>query len=348
MRTKDLRVPLLFPSGDEKEDALPSRPSQIATWWSCEPSSSKAGPSRRVALAYPDNTIWITAVPEASSSVTSQTPAPAATLPQIIIPPGLTSTSASGSRTPNGSRLSRPPVPRASSFAGRHRASSSASSILSSSARRRSSALSPPPPGQPVAAVSAETASADPHANHDHRTSISDKAELRGHLREQRGRPSSTQDDSRLGLGISGLGRRGLPGVHSKEEIADASGAASPRSTRSTESNRTIKTRLMGWIGGEDGQAEKDRKDLMERVQEVEVEREMAKEVEEDKRELEDEQIINKARRTPTGTPRQDNGEMSAGFRTRRITLPMPWKGKITRLLVDEDSEVLLILRDIG
>ncbi|KAI9633004.1 uncharacterized protein MKK02DRAFT_40384 [Dioszegia hungarica] len=344
-----LSIPVLYGAAETEDGSLSIQPTHTASWHSREPSTSTAGSSRRVAFACADNTIWITSLSGAAASGGPVSPDIGTdSVPQIVIPP--TRAPSGGSRTPTASRLSRPVVPRSSSFAGRHRATSSASSILSSSSRRRSSALSPPPIASPIASVSTTTALADPHAGHDHRTSLSDRTDLLGHLREQKA-SGVTQDDGRLGLGIAGLGRRGLPGVHSKEDIAEHSGAVSPKSAKSAESGRTISTRLMGWMGADENTEEKDRNELMERVAEVEVEREMIREVEEDKREAEDEKIIQEARRTPLRTPRLSSGPEDGTRRTGRVTrivLRETARGKVVQLKVDEDLGVLLVLRDIG
>lgn len=344
MKAQPLTIPILVDGLISQDGALPVEPKHIASWQSLEPSSSTSTPFRRVAFACPDNTIWITTLPDnPSTSTITRSP----DLPQLVVPSNHTNESAGGSRTPTGSRLSRPIIPRSSSFAGRHRASSSASSILSATSRRRASALSPPPSATPLAAVSTTTASADPHAGHDHRKSSADRSELLGHLREQRG-AGTTQDDGRLGLGIAGLGRRGLSGVHSKEDISQQDGGAvSPRSSKSTESARTISTRLMGWIGDEKVSNERERKELMERVQEVEVEREMLREVEEDRREEEEEKLIESARRTPVGTPTLGR-DAEVATRVKRIILRQAPRGKIVLLKADEEVGVLIVLRDIG
>jgi hypothetical protein len=104
-------------------------------------------------------------------------------------------------------------------------------------------------------------------------------------------------------------------------------------------------------MGGEDNTEENHRKELMERVAEVEVEREMIREVEEDKREAEDGKIIHEAKRTPSGTPRLsgDPGDRTGQTgRATRIVLRDTARGKVVQLKVDEDLGVLLVLRDIG
>jgi hypothetical protein len=106
----------------------------------------------------------------------------------------------------------------------------------------------------------------------------------------------------------------------------------------------------MGWMG-DDKAAEKEKKDFAERMQEVEVEREMLREVEEDRREVEEERIIEKARRTPLGSPRADSEaskERNTSAGVKRIILGDAGRGKIVQLKVDEGISTLMVLRDIG
>jgi hypothetical protein len=337
MRRQPLVIPLLLDASEGENDALPIEPIHMASWQSLEPSTSATPPLRRVALACVDNTIWITSLEPAAHDAS-----PGA--PQLVVPTD-SAPVAGGSRTPTSSRNARPCIPRSSSFVQQHRASSSASSILSSASRRRTSAFSPPPTTALAASVTTTTASADVLAGHEHPQSDRD---LLDHLRQQQG---ANHDDGRLGLGIAGLGRRGLSGVHSKEEISQSDGGAvSPRSSsgRSADSGRTISTRLKGWVGEDERTGtEKQRKELMERMQEVEVEREMLREVDEERRELEEERSIEMAKRSHVGTPSIGSESRLQGT-VRRIVLRSPASGRIVQLKADEPAGILLVLRDIG
>ena len=204
------------------------------------------------------------------------------------------------------------------------------------------------------------------------RASFSDNAELLDQLKYQC-RPVSPSTDRGIGLGIGfGLSSRNLA-VHGKasEEVPTGSaeadtmgpdtGTLSPRSTHSTESNRTLSNRFMPWRSDDtDSRAAHDRdKLLMEKVAEVEVEREMEREVAEDERERVEEKLVRDAQDAVTpresmviddaaaGRFHEASGQRGTDTR-RRIVLPDRTFGSAVRLLVEQSIGALLVLRDTG
>ena len=181
------------------------------------------------------------------------------------------------------------------------------------------------------------TSSLDPKR---HRDSISEHAELLDHLREQRGPEAGHEEErSTLGLGIAGLGRRGLPGVHGKEDH-EHSGVSSPKSGVSVEVSKAVGGRLRNWTRNTVPD-----EDLQERIQEIEVEREMEREVLEENKEAEDLRLVQEAR----GPPRLR--EEVGGLReevTVRVVLRQPGCGKVVSLRTFEEVGLLCVLRDTG
>lgn len=380
MRPRPLTVPILIDSAytGSPDQPLHIQPTHVASW-TIPASSPGAGPSRCIALACPDNTIWFTASlePKKGSSSRGQ-------LPRISLPPsGDNKSQQDGS--PLGPLRRPASAQRNASYAGRsrdtgnlgvstprNRAASSASSVASAS-KRRVSAFSPPNPAppQPVSSLLAATASFAPPTGPDRsgRSSLSEREELLEHLREQRGQDRRSEDShTGLGLGIAGLGRRGLPNVHGKEENADSgrghvSGSMSPRSVRSDDSSHTLGNRLISRLRGEDV-SERDRERAMrERIEEVEVDREMEREVRDQQREKDDMRKVAAgeemaaARRTPgsgtpgTTTPVEDaDGYFPDTFRkpVNRIILPRRCRGRIVAMRVVQELDVLCVLRDNG
>ena len=96
-------------------------------------------------------------------------------------------------------------------------------------------------------------------------------------------------------------------------------------------------------------------KEMKERLEEVEVQREMEREVEEDKRDKDD---IKALERCLTSTPQPESGQTSAvedvqtdaqpGGSLKRIVLDQPSRGSIVCVRVLERVHVLAVLRDIG
>ncbi|WWC65680.1 uncharacterized protein I303_108301 [Kwoniella dejecticola CBS 10117] len=381
MADKPLKIPFLLdpllPSSTP-DQSLPIKPTRIASW--IIPSCSEAGPSRRTALACADNTIWIhTSSERASTSVSRE---------DILSPgvglPSITTQAASSPTSPQiGARRSRPTRSRNLSYSGRPRNASSASSIYSTTSTsgsgsgrnnnsRRTSAFSPPPsalqlPTTTLSSVSASVAAPDKHA---HRGSLSDKNDLRESLEKHKER----KDDgpSVIGLGIGGITRKGLVGLHGRDEgpsqnMDEKSGATSPKSFMSTNSESTTSTARFGFFGRNststdaDNDDEKDRNE--ERIEEAKVELEMEKEAREDKRELQDRKLIEDViqNRSPTPTPTisgQFQGD-TAGEENksalekgkdfvRRIVMREAGRGKIVQMKVFEEIESLVILRDEG
>ena len=168
--------------------------------------------------------------------------------------------------------------------------------------------------------------------------------DLREHLREQ---GKERDEDRGLGLGLVGLGRRGLIGVHGKED--HESGATSPLSAASVESARAVPNRW-SWLRGGEGVGKERGKELNEKMEEVEVEREMEREVREEVKESEDRRAVEMAgvKSTPRfpdeASPKPNNPPIQA----MRIILPQPGRGTIACLRVFKEIGLLGILRDEG
>ena len=98
----------------------------------------------------------------------------------------------------------------------------------------------------------------------------------------------------------------------------------------------------------------------MDKVAEVEVEREMEREVAEDEREKVEERLVRDAQdelSTPRGSmvlDDTDGGRLRAGDdsrgerRMKRLILPICSKGKAVRMMVQQEAGVLIVLRDTG
>ncbi|WVQ79391.1 hypothetical protein IAT38_001488 [Cryptococcus sp. DSM 104549] len=343
-------IPLVIPflvgaaiPSESADHALPVTPSHIAHWT----RSSDAGPSRHTAIAGEDNTVWVVSS-YPSSFRTPNTPrhqelhGTDTDIP-IIQTPLL---------SPGSSRRTRPPQSRNLSYSNRPRATSSASSVVgSSTSKRRISAFSPPPSARqlPTTTLSQATASVAPPDTHAHRTSISERAELRGHLREQKDRK-----DEGTGLGLGGVGRRGLQGVHGKEENQESSGAASPKSSMSVSTESTV-GRFGFWRHSSasiDGV-----RDLQDQMEEIEVERAMEKERKEGQKEKEDLKLVEEAMdRSPTPGATFNFQQTHADVhgcdwedkQVVRVVLRSPGTGKVVELKVLEELDTLCVLRDQG
>ncbi|OCF37103.1 hypothetical protein I316_01008 [Kwoniella heveanensis BCC8398] len=345
----------------ESDLVIPARPTHIASWTIDTSGDTTAGSSRRTALADSENTIWIITEPEMNEVENENVkpklrPKPKQLFSPELVPSIQTQAASSPTSPVLSPRRLRPSTQRNLSYSGRPRNTSSASSVVSSSSKRRTSAFSPPPSALqlPTATLSSATASAAPPDAHTHRGSISDRAELREVLREHRER----RDDSSsiVGLGIAGIGRRGLTGVHGKEENTDHSGAASPKSAVSTSTEGTARFGLFGRNSiSTDTDAESEReKELREQMVEVQVERDMEKERKEDLKEMEDLRVVEAAiERSPTPLASENPAKRHKGNRvsahaTRRLVLRQPGRGKIVALEVLHDIDALCVLRDEG
>lgn len=326
-------VPLVIPfliSPHTSVSGLPVQPTHVASW----SIPSNAGPSKRIALAGKDNSIWITTLPR--DPLPPPSPSPSDPPLNISQPVPVLLTPTSGTSTPTRFK--------GHSHEARPRAPSVTSSIhtTSSAHRHRGSTFSPPPPALLIPKPTLSSVTAVPET-HSHRDSESEHAELLDHLRGQRG-PESTHPEDRgigLGLGLPGLGRRGLPGVHGKEEH-EHSGTTSPRSVVSAESNKTVASRLRGWAKQETVEEE----GLKERIEEIEVEIEVEKEVLEEQREAEDLKVVEAARGAVT--PKEDSvSAWTDGQLSTRVVLRTPGLGKISCFKVVDDVG-LCVLRDTG
>lgn len=305
MRDAPLAVPLFLNASvpDPTDPALPIEPTHIAVW----DHHSVAGPSRRVALAAPDNSIWIHTTPHETGIHSSGRPAGqkdvsvgGTSIPRIT-------TTRSGSSTPLAPP--RPANPRHSSFAGhasstsraqahsRSRAPSTASSILSSSSRRRASAFSPPATAVAVVqgtsalsptiatatatstavTVDAETggqahSSTSPHthpSNQSERSSLSERGELLDHLREQVRNRSSEDSGRHVGLGLGlGIGLgRKLP-VHGQNDH-DKSSMSGTTSPRSVRSMDVRTSSLGGLMSWAIGDGEGEKAGMKEQEEDL-------------------------------------------------------------------------------
>lgn len=310
-------------------------PTRLTSWT----TPTAAGPSRYTALASPDNSIWVYPTPSSDGQRKTQSKARSG-VPQVI------ETEPTPSETPVG----RHGDPRLSSFSQRSRAPSTASSTRTSSSRHRVTSFSPPSTVQAVlTSLSPATATATVNDGHGRTHSLSERAELIEHLREQQARNShEAQGRSSVGLGIN-MGRK--LDVQGHADHGRESGSTSPRSVKSGDSgSTTIGGRLMEWAkGSEDGDI-KNRRELSDRVAEIAVEREMQKETEEDAKQEEERKIIEAA--MAKSSPVQSQGSHIApverGTPVRRIILREPGRGKIVSLKVFEVVSLLCVLRDNG
>jgi hypothetical protein len=326
-------------------------------------SSSTSSSSRHVAFSDQYNSIWIHSTPVNDAQSPSETvPQPNSAIPIINAPTEYPS--ASSSSSPH-----RPSASRTHSSKVRKRADSIASSVITTGSFVNGSrgTFSPPPSTRvPQAVLTNTTVSASPHDHKlSHReedeesgspqgTTEKEKLDLLDQLRQQRDRNESNEG---IGLGI-GFSRKIQ--VHSKDDI-EGSGLTSPppgqqgsRSTASLESNRTIGG-IRAWFKSDEEKAMERDKEMKERLEEVEVQREMEREVEEDKRDKDD---IKALERCLTSTPQPESGQTSAvedvqtdaqpGGSLKRIVLDQPSRGSIVCVRVLERVHVLAVLRDIG
>ncbi|WOO76901.1 WD repeat-containing protein 7 [Vanrija pseudolonga] len=303
-------------------NGLPVDPVRVAAWV----TSTASGPSKRIAIAGKDNSIWVVPSSTHHERVSS--------LPALSLP--------SPGETP---RTTRP------------RASSSASSILShSSALRRvfsPPASSPAPPT--LLSMDATPAPPDDHAA----IPASERAELLDQLKAQ----AEVDERAGLGKGLAALTRRGLP-VHGKEEENGLGGVESPRSTTSTDSARKA-SRLSGFFTRTNAE-EQDKEAqarAREKLHETAIDREMDRGEAEAAAEAEQVKVVERASasttldRTPLASvsrrsvSRQNSGTNSPRLGEGgpvRIVLPYPGRGKIVDLAVLEEVGELVVLRDAG
>jgi hypothetical protein len=310
-------------------------PTHITSWT----TRTAAGPSRYTALASPDNSIWIYPQPSNNADRRRQGK-PRSDVPQVI------ETEPTPSETPVG----RPGNPRLSSFSQRSRAPSVASSTRTSSSRHRVTSFSPPSTSQGVlTSLSPTTATATANDGHGRAHSLTERAELIEHLREQQARNSlEAQGRSSVGLGIN-LGRK--LDVQGQADHGRESGSTSPRSVKSGDSgSTTIGGRLMEWAKGSDDGDAKNRRELSDQVAEIAVEREMQKETAEDAKQEEERKVIDAA--MAKSSPSQSRGSyappIERGMPVRRIILREPGRGRIVSLKVFEGPALLCVLRDNG
>ncbi|WWD20135.1 hypothetical protein CI109_104611 [Kwoniella shandongensis] len=339
MAEKPLIIPFLLDASLPSDNALPVNPTHVVAW------VSEPGSSRRIALAGNDNTVWIVSNSQAPRPSRTTSQPSSSLLPTIRTPISPT--------FPTSPRRARPSHPRNSSYSGpsRPRATSSTSSIITNSSKRRTSAFSPPPSARqlPITTLSSATASAAPPDVHTHRSSLSDRTDLRDQLREHKER----REEGVVGLGIGAIGRRGLTGVHGKEEQETHSGAASPKSIASATTDSGGNTSRFGFWRGSNSIDEAS--ELREQMEEVEVDRAMEKEKLEDQKEREDLKMVEAAiERSPTPAMMvdKDQGRHSntseEARKVSRVILASAGRGKIVAMKVFEEVDALCILRDEG
>jgi hypothetical protein len=252
----------------------------------------------------------------------------------------------------------------------RPRAASSASSISCSSraGKRVFSPTASTATLTPAPAISAVAASPEPPDAHHRRTTSGVVDSLKDSLKHA--------DDDRGGLGLGlAFPRRGLH-VHSKEELdatspRDSGGSLSSESTAGAGHTRTrTLSRLSGfWRNTKEEEDAAEQVARRAQMDEIAVEREMAREEAEDVKETEDFEIVRKRAKsasttksssstTPVNTafpaviesddedapPRKKSGDRPP----LRIVLPDPGRGRIVHLAVFEDVGQLVALRDVG
>ncbi len=140
--------------------------------------------------------------------------------------------------------------------------------------------------------------------------------------------------------------------MHGKDEM-NHSGGSSPKSAVSAESAMTVGSRLRGWTGmnkivPEEGMSEDiPEEGLRERIEEIEVEREMVREVLEEDKELEDIKVVEKARGVTTTSKKMSVEVRRKEGVTLQVVLRSPWSGKVCCMKVIEGVG-LCVLRDTG
>ncbi|TXT16045.1 hypothetical protein VHUM_00548 [Vanrija humicola] len=305
--------PLLIPFLPDASvsNGLPVDPVRVAAWV----TSTPAGPSKRIAIAGKDNSIWVVPSPTHHEHVSS--------LPAISLP------SPAGDTPP---RTTRP------------RASSSASSILShSSALRR---VFSPPASTPIPPTLLSTDAAPVPPDSHAAIPASERAELLDQLKAH----AEVDERAGLGKGLAALTRRGLP-VHGKEEENGLGGVESPRSTTSTDSTRKA-SRLSGFFTRSNAE-EQDREAqarATEKLHETAIDREMERGEAEAAAEAEQVKAVERASASTTldRTPVPKAAPRSGEGGPVRIVLPYPGRGKIVDLAVLEEVGELVVLRDAG
>lgn len=309
--------PLVIPflPNVDLEGPLPVAPVRIASW----ATTTTAGPSKRLAVAGTDNTVWI---------LTTEIDAPQL-LPDLSL-------SEAALRPPRSRHVSS--ASTSTVTGGRPRALSSTSSIMTSTSLRR--VLSPTAASASLSSATVTAAAPDGHVP---RASLSEHSDLMNQLREQVDRDDRPPS---LGHAIAGHARAGVSGVQHKAEPRD-DGSTSPKSVGSSES-RGMSATLSG-IMGRSSDSEASAKERRAKIDEMEVEQQMIREEAEDEREAVDMKIVEKAP-PPQATPTPD--ALSPRRKTTqppmRIVLPEPGRGSIIDLAVLEEVGELVILRDVG
>lgn len=344
MTERPLVIPILISPPDLYPDSstlptLPIQPTHLASWQSSgESSATSTGvPSTFTALASTDNSIWI--LEERSSGhqavevdLWPTSPQPSAYLPSPLL------ASPSSPRTLASAGLSSPSTYRS-------RAASTASSTpTTNTARRRVSAFSPP---QPPAICITTTSSATPALDTSGTTRL-DREELLETLREQKGRDSISSakgresHESGRGLGIGGLGRKGLPGALGKDEnTAEKSRPVLSRRSSVT----TLGTRRDG--------TKMSHAELQEDVEERAVEAEMERERREDEQESEDKKKVSGAgshfrEMHAAHAPASALLVPSTGRAPKQVILPGPGRGKVVAMVKISAIGSLVVLRSSG
>lgn len=182
---------------------------------------------------------------------------------------------------------------------------------------------------------------------HTHRTSpsVSDRSDLIQQLREQAEAP--TDERSGLGLGLAGITRRGVSGVPRDEPDAKG-GDATPKTTRPDHHLTSSITGLLSRNEQECAEREASTK-----MDEKEVDREMARNEAEDAREAEETRQLLAAEPRAAAAAATDDGRSTprpenAKEAPVRIVLPEPGRGSIVDLAVLEEVNELVVLRDVG
>ena len=130
-----------------------------------------------------------------------------------------------------------------------------------------------------------------------------------------------------------------------EEHEPTAAGSTSPRSTISFESSRTF-TDMFNWRKGDE--EEKRTRELKEKMEEVEVEREMQRETREEKREAEEAKVLEQAERTPRLERRKTIYDTSGSQAdVRRLVMDQADRGRVVCMKAIKGVG-LCVLRDIG
>lgn len=110
---------------------------------------------------------------------------------------------------------------------------------------------------------------------------------------------------------------------------------------------------MRNWFKSEEEKAREKEEEMKERLGEVEVEREMIRETEEDKKEAEEMKAVERCgsvtpRPGSERVPGEGSVKSGTGARLKRTILPNANRGSVVSLRVFKEISILAVLIDIG